>query len=219
MTMTEDPTTAPAAAQTSDPDREIPTRRMKFEPTLADVPKHFSQDGDLIGSHLVAMLSAVFPDGEDFFVRSVRHYRKDITDPVLKEQVKGFIGQEAIHGREHRDLNDRLDELGYPTKRIERLTKWGLELRSKYAPAKANLAATAALEHFTATLAETIRRRMVGVFPQLGDVRVDHAWGGFVDVTRNRAPDFGARCPFGRLDGGWGGGFGLLNTVHGLILV
>lgn len=45
------------------------------------------------------------------------------------------------------------------------------------------------------TLAETIRRRMVGVFPRLGDVRVDHAWGGFVDVTRNRAPDFGALDP------------------------
>ena len=149
-------TTEPTPTQTSDATREIPTRRMKFEPTLADVPKHFSQDGDLIGSHLTAMLSAVFPDGEDFFVRSVRHYRKDITDPALKEQVKGFIGQEAIHGREHRDLNDRLAELGYPTKRVERLTKWGLGLRSKYAPAKANLAATAALEHFTATLAETI---------------------------------------------------------------
>ena len=46
-----------------------------------------------------------------------------------------------------------------------------------------------------ATLAETIRQRMVGVFPQLDDVRVDHAWGGFVDVTRNRAPDFGALDP------------------------
>ncbi|WP_049102473.1 NAD(P)/FAD-dependent oxidoreductase, partial [Burkholderia cenocepacia] len=46
-----------------------------------------------------------------------------------------------------------------------------------------------------AALAEAIRQRMVGVFPQLGDVRVDHAWGGFVDVTRNRAPDFGAIDP------------------------
>lgn len=46
-----------------------------------------------------------------------------------------------------------------------------------------------------AALAEAIRQRMVDVFPQLGDVRVDHAWGGFVDVTRNRAPDFGAIDP------------------------
>ncbi|MEC4599905.1 FAD-dependent oxidoreductase, partial [Burkholderia vietnamiensis] len=41
-------------------------------------------------------------------------------------------------------------------------------------------------------LAEAIRQRMTGVFPQLADARVEHAWGGFVDVTRNRAPDFGA---------------------------
>jgi hypothetical protein len=53
-------------------------------------------------------------------------------------------------------FNDRLDELGYPTKMYERLTKAGLALRWRLAPAKANLAATAALEHFTATLAELV---------------------------------------------------------------
>jgi gamma-glutamylputrescine oxidase len=46
-----------------------------------------------------------------------------------------------------------------------------------------------------AMLSDAIRQRMVGVFPQLADVRIDHAWGGFVDVTRNRAPDFGAIDP------------------------
>jgi gamma-glutamylputrescine oxidase len=35
------------------------------------------------------------------------------------------------------------------------------------------------------------RARMVKVFPQLADVRIDYAWGGFVDITMNRAPDFG----------------------------
>lgn len=44
-------------------------------------------------------------------------------------------------------------------------------------------------------LAETIRKRMVGVFPSLDDTKVQHTWGGFVDVTRNRAPDFGAIDP------------------------
>jgi gamma-glutamylputrescine oxidase len=33
---------------------------------------------------------------------------------------------------------------------------------------------------------------MTDVFPQLEGTRVEYAWGGFVDVTRNRAPDFGA---------------------------
>jgi len=142
--------------QTSNADRKVPTRRISFEESLQDLPKHFAVDGDLILSHIAASLSSVFPDGEDFFVKSVRHYRDQITDPELKRQVAGFIGQEAMHGREHRALNNRLDELGYPTKRVEKFTKWGLELRTKYAPAKANLAATAALEHFTATLAELV---------------------------------------------------------------
>ena len=142
--------------QTSNPDRTVPTRRISFEESLATLPKHFAADGDLILSHLAAALSSVFPDGEDFFVRSVRHYRDQITDPVLKRQVAGFIGQEAIHGREHRVFNDRLDALGYPAKRFERITKKGLELRERVAPPASNLAATAALEHFTATLAELI---------------------------------------------------------------
>jgi gamma-glutamylputrescine oxidase len=36
-----------------------------------------------------------------------------------------------------------------------------------------------------------IRRNMTTVFPQLGDLRVEHAWGGFVDITMNMAPHFG----------------------------
>ena len=144
---------APASARS---ERKVPTRRVSFEETLRDIPKHFAADGDLLHSHLAASLSAVFPDGEDFFVRSVRHYRSQITDPELKQAVAGFIGQEAVHGREHRVLNDKFAELGYPTKRFEALTKKGLALRTRLAPPAANLAATAALEHFTATLAELL---------------------------------------------------------------
>ena len=137
-------------------DRKIPTRRMSFEGSLQGVPKHFAADGDLILSHFAAALSAVFPDGEDFFVRSVRRFRDQIADPDLKRQVAGFIGQEAMHGREHRAFNDRLDHLGYPTKRFERLTRKGLAIRERLLPPISNLAATAALEHFTATLAELV---------------------------------------------------------------
>ncbi|MBS1836370.1 MAG: metal-dependent hydrolase, partial [Actinobacteria bacterium] len=79
-----------------------------------------------------------------------------ITDPELRRQVAGFIGQEAIHGREHRVFNRRMAELGYPTREGEWITRKALELRTKVAPASANLAATAALEHFTATMAEVL---------------------------------------------------------------
>src|SRR5919199_2732858 len=111
------------------PERTVPTRRISFEESLQDLPKHFAADGDLILSHAVASLSAVFPDGEDFFVRSVRRFRDRITDPTLKREVAGFIGQEAMHGREHRALNDRLDRLGYPAERIQGLTRGGVAPR------------------------------------------------------------------------------------------
>lgn len=143
-------------AQTSNPERTVPTRRMSFEESMRGLPRHFAADGDLISGHVIMALSSVFPDGEDYFVRSVRHYRDQITDPALKRQVAGFIGQEAVHGREHRVFNDRLDELGYPTKRYERFTKAGLRFRERILPPISNLAATAALEHFTATLAELV---------------------------------------------------------------
>lgn len=38
-------------------------------------------------------------------------------------------------------------------------------------------------------------RRMLTVFPQLQGVRIEHAWGGWLDITRNRAPDFGRLSP------------------------
>ncbi|OHX15297.1 FAD-dependent oxidoreductase [Chromobacterium amazonense] len=40
-------------------------------------------------------------------------------------------------------------------------------------------------------LAGAMRADMLRVFPQLADARIDYAWGGFCDITVNRAPDFG----------------------------
>src|SRR5438132_3512638 len=136
--------------------RKVPTRRISFEESLHDLPKHFAVDGDLVLSHVAASLSSVFPDGEDFFVRSVRTFRDQVTDPELKRQVAGFIGQEAMHGREHRIFNDRLAGLGYPTRSVDRLTGRGLRLGEKVLPPSVQLAITAALEHYTATLAEVL---------------------------------------------------------------
>jgi len=40
-------------------------------------------------------------------------------------------------------------------------------------------------------LAESMRQRLVRVFPALTDVSVDYTWGGYLDITMSRAPDFG----------------------------
>ena len=138
------------------PARTIRTRRVRFGYDGAG--PHDFMGGDPAMSHVIAVLSSFFPEGEDFFVRSVRNYRDQITDPVLKEQVKGFIGQEALHGREHRAFNQRLQELGYPTRFTDKRVKIGLGIFSKIAPKRVQLAFTAGLEHYTATLAEALLR-------------------------------------------------------------
>jgi gamma-glutamylputrescine oxidase len=44
-------------------------------------------------------------------------------------------------------------------------------------------------------LAESMRMRMLRIFPSLTDVKVAYAWGGYLDITMSRAPDFGRLAP------------------------
>ncbi|MFD3507828.1 metal-dependent hydrolase [Nocardia sp. NPDC058666] len=133
----------------------IRVRRIHFDYPEGSLARHFV-GGDLVMSHVIAYLSATFPEGEEFFVRSVRRYADSITDPVLAQQVRGFVGQEITHGREHRELNLRLRQMGYPTRREERTTRWILHVYERILPPLTCLAITAALEHFTAVFAETL---------------------------------------------------------------
>ena len=137
------------------PARTVRTRRIRFDYPTGSLERHYV-DGDLVMSHVVAVLSAMFPEGEDFFVRSVRHYADAVTDPELRKQVAGFTGQEVTHGREHRALNERLQQMGYPTRRVDRSVKRGLAIYERILSPLTCLAVTAALEHYTAALAETL---------------------------------------------------------------
>jgi gamma-glutamylputrescine oxidase len=44
-------------------------------------------------------------------------------------------------------------------------------------------------------LAGSMRKRMLRIFPSLADVKVAYAWGGYLDITMSRAPDFGRLAP------------------------
>jgi gamma-glutamylputrescine oxidase len=44
-------------------------------------------------------------------------------------------------------------------------------------------------------LGQSMRNRMIRIFPTLADVKVTHAWGGYLDITMSRAPDFGRLAP------------------------
>jgi len=133
----------------------VRARRIRFAYPAGSLPRHYV-GGDLVMSHVVAHLSALFPEGEDFFVRSVRRFADQITDPELKSRVQGFIGQEITHGREHRLLNERLQQMGYPTRQIDRMTHRDFMRLERLLSPLTCLAATAAFEHLTAVLGETL---------------------------------------------------------------
>lgn len=158
---------------------QVPVRPMQFERWVANLPKYFADGGDIVMSHVLAVLSSTFPEGEKFFVRSVAAVRDQLTDPELLKDVEGFIGQEEMHGREHKVLNERLAEHGYPTRGIDAYVRGLYWVRERIQTKKVNLAFTAALEHYTATLAELLltdeeARKAVGK-PGARDILTWHA--------------------------------------------
>jgi len=99
-------------------------------------------------------LSTTFPEGEAFFVESVRAFR-DGAAPRLAEEIKAFTTQEAIHSREHDAVNKRASASGYDLTKLEAQVEKRLAV-TRDKPPIVSLAATMALEHFTAILAHEL---------------------------------------------------------------
>src|SRR6218665_505569 len=147
---------------------QIRPRHLDFE-LPNPLPRHW-HSGDAFKTHLFDAMSVLFPDGERFFIDSVRHFRDQISDPALKEQIRGFIGQEGHHSREHLEYSNRLRELGYNITRIEKRAQARIRYTQKKFSPQRQLAATAALEHITAIMADGLLRdpkHLAGAHPEL----------------------------------------------------
>lgn len=131
----------------------IPPRHIDFN-FPQSIPKYFYA-GNATATTFFAMLSGFFPPGERYFMDSVRHFRDRVTDKEQRAAISGFMGQEAIHGREHERLNELLAERGFDMRTPERFVKIGLKVLEMLPPST-KLAATTFMEHFTALLAEQL---------------------------------------------------------------
>lgn len=191
-------------------------KRNTVQPTRRDI--HFKLPAERISdwhpggphvAHLVNTLSLFFPVGERFFIESVRNYRDRITDPELKKAVTGFIGQEAMHGREHEEYNKALFDAVPETVGMERFVANLLGWAQKNLPKSSQLSATIALEHFTAILADALLkdpRTLEGADPAFAALLRWHA----LEETEHKAVAFdvwravtrkGPREYFGRASG------------------
>src|ERR1044072_182964 len=107
--------------------------------------------GNVEATAIYNALSTTFPTGEAFFVESVRAFREG-TPPKLAAEIKGFTTQDAIHSREHAAVNRRAAAAGYDLTKLEKQVEGPLS-STRTKPPIVSLAATMALEHFTAILA------------------------------------------------------------------
>jgi predicted metal-dependent hydrolase len=151
---------------------DVVRRDLRFD--FADCDLRTWHPEGLHVAHFFNALSIFFPEGEKFFIDSVRHYRDRIRSPKLAEAVQGFIGQEAMHSREHRHYNEALAAAGLPVQRLEETVKAHLAFVRAHRAPEDHLAATIALEHFTAIMADMLlrdERVLAGA-----DVRMAAAW-------------------------------------------
>lgn len=149
-------TVAPAGASQTPDNVSIKPQRMGFE-FGQKVPRYWL-DNSYTLSHMMNALSVLFPQGEQFFVDSVRAYRDQINDPKLKEEVRGFIGQEAMHSLEHIAMNQHVRDQGMPVEELEKHLEVVLGIAKKL-PKRHQLAITCALEHMTAMMADMLLER------------------------------------------------------------
>ena len=110
--------------------------------------------GDPFGTAVMNALSLTFPDGERFFIQSVKRFAKD-APPHLAADIRAFTVQEGAHTREHMAFNAITARAGYETAAIEAYVTERLG-GARARPPLAQLAATMALEHFTAAFAHRL---------------------------------------------------------------
>ncbi|HKQ16819.1 MAG TPA: metal-dependent hydrolase [Steroidobacteraceae bacterium] len=110
--------------------------------------------GDPVATAYFNALSAAFPQGETFFIESVRRYRDSVHEP-LRQQIAAFVQQEALHTREHVVFNKLLRTAGYDLTAIDAEVRRRVD-EARTRPHVVQLALTVALEHFTAIMAHSL---------------------------------------------------------------
>lgn len=113
-------------------------------------------NGDPVATAFFNALSVTFPKGEAFFIEAVKAHR-DGVDPKLAAEIKAFTMQEVMHSREHVAFNNRVIDAGYDVTKLDARVDYMLAIANSRPPI-GRLAATMALEHYTAILASMILR-------------------------------------------------------------
>jgi uncharacterized protein len=124
------------------------------------LPAHWIP-GEPFATHVFNVMHLLLPEGERWFVEVFKEALPLITDDGLREQVVGFIGQEAMHASAHQGAQDHLQDHGLnPAPYVHQL-EWFFRHRLNRPDGGrkwlvSRLAAIAAVEHMTAFLGQWV---------------------------------------------------------------
>ncbi|MFF4172636.1 metal-dependent hydrolase [Streptomyces sp. NPDC001744] len=186
---------------------ELRARKVSFD--WEETPLHWVP-GDPFTTHTINVLHLLLPAGERWFVRVYEQALPYITDDRLREDVIGFIGQEAVHSQAHDDVLPHLRKLGLDPTPYTAQVDWFFEklLGDRTLPPgrprrwwlRERVAMIAAIEHYTAFLGDWVLNAdaldRAGADPTMLDLL---RWHGAEEVE-HRAVAFEL---FMHLDGGY----------------
>lgn len=151
---------------------QIQARNVRFDVSAS--PLHWIP-GHPVASNVISLLNLVLPAAERWFVATYNEALPLVKDPRLAEDMRGFIGQEAVHADTHeRMLRDWMEARGVKTEPVLELIDFVFE--KMLAPSTSadpkrrlnhlcdRLWLIAAIEHYTAVL---------------GDFALNCAWDDF----------------------------------------
>ncbi|OUS97500.1 metal-dependent hydrolase [Rhodococcus sp. NCIMB 12038] len=183
---------APTAPRTTIPEPDhilLQARNVEFD--WSNLPMHWIP-GDPFSTHVLNVLHLLLPAGEEWFVETFKEALPLIEDEQLRDDVVGFIGQEAMHANAHTGVLVHLKKKGLdPTPFTEQM-EWTFSkilgprpltgLREKNYLIE-RLAVIAAIEHITAFLGDWVLNAdgldRVGIHPTMLDLL---RWHGAEEV-------------------------------------
>ncbi|MFF5259203.1 metal-dependent hydrolase [Actinomadura viridis] len=137
-------------------------RDVRFD--WSGVPLHWIP-GDPAATHLINVLHLLLPAGEEWFVRVFKEALPHVRDERLRQDVLGFIGQEAVHAASHDAVLDHFVEQGLDVRPFVRQVEFlfegllgdrGLEGPRSRVWLNERVAIIAAIEHFTGVLGDWV---------------------------------------------------------------
>lgn len=131
-------------------------RKMRFD--FEDGFDRYWHGGSPFRSLFWSQLSTAFEPGEKFFIDSARALKDQIDDPALYEEILEFCKQEGHHTAQHLKFDRMNAAMGIDVDGCRARYARILDRARDNLDPMEMLAATAALEHFTAGLADIFMR-------------------------------------------------------------